>query len=264
MPRKMQNLFWFLLENVPSFLTVAFAAYVLVQSQRASLQVMEVLLWLLGITGLLATSELVARFRTLNRIQQLSQETLEVVKANRPVPSAEIFFASESVSFPGELTEFTEIFVSGINLRRLATSCFGLFEHRLVEGAKLRFLLVDPGSKAVPIIAQRNYIYRDPKELKAVIQSTLDTLSRLGSSQPVKGSLEIRVLEYVPSYGLKLLDPNAPTGLIIVDLYPYQVPPDIYPSFSLRPKLDGKWFEFFRDQFDVMWNAAKPIHKIPP
>ena len=39
---------WALLENIPAVLTVAFSAYVLVQSQTSDLEEMEVLNWLLG------------------------------------------------------------------------------------------------------------------------------------------------------------------------------------------------------------------------
>ena len=81
MRRKAEDVIWFLVENVPSLLTVAFAAYVLVQSQRAALQEMEVLLWLLGIVGLLATSELIERFRRLKRIEGASLRTLDAIQS---------------------------------------------------------------------------------------------------------------------------------------------------------------------------------------
>lgn len=81
MGKKLENAVWFIVENAPALLTVAFAAYVLVQSQRATLQVREILLWLLGIVGLLATSELIERFRRLRRIEEFSRKTLEAVQA---------------------------------------------------------------------------------------------------------------------------------------------------------------------------------------
>ncbi len=80
MGKKLENAVWFIVENAPALLTVAFAAYVLVQSQRATLQVREILLWLLGIVGLLATSELIERFRRLRRIEEFSRKTLEAVQ----------------------------------------------------------------------------------------------------------------------------------------------------------------------------------------
>jgi hypothetical protein len=81
MRRKVEDAIWFLIENVPSLLTVAFTAYVLVQSQRAALQEMEVLLWLLGVVGLLATSELIERFRRLKRIEDVSLKTLDAIQS---------------------------------------------------------------------------------------------------------------------------------------------------------------------------------------
>lgn len=262
--RRIQEALWFLLENVPSLLTVAFAAYVLIQSQRSTLQLMEVLLWLLGIVGLLATSELVERHRTLRKIERVSRETLEVVKDIEISPSAESFFEREASSPLAGFPNFSEICISGMNLRRTATSHLGLFERRLKEGATLRFLLVDPDSNAVSIIAERNYVYRDPEKLKSVIESSLESLRQIGAGQNVKGSAEIRVLRYVPSYGLTMIDPNQTGGRIHVDSYPYRVPPEDYPCFWLEREKDAKWYEFFRAQFSAMWESAKPIGMISP
>lgn len=259
MLRKTQEALWFLLENVPSLLTVAFAAYVLIQSQRSTLEVMEVLLWLLGIIGLLATSELVERHRTLRKIERVSRETLELAKDIPTSPSAESFFAREPSSAFAGFSTFSEVCISGMNLRRTATSHIGLFERRLKEGATLRFLLVDPNSDAVSIIADRNYVYKDSEVLKSVIQSSLESLCHMGAGQNVNGTLEVRVLRYVPSYGLTMIDPNQSGGRILVDAYPYRVPPDDYPCFWLEREKDGRWFQFFRAQFSAMWESAKPI-----
>jgi hypothetical protein len=188
---------------------------------------------------------------------------MEAIAGSRIVPSVEMLFTTEPSSFEAEVKEFTELCVSGMNLRRVATSHFGLFEGRLSEGANLRFLLVDPDSDAVPIIADRNYVYRDPEKLKAAIESSLESLVRLGTGRPIKGSIEIRVLRYVPSYGLTLVDPDRLTGRIRVDLYPYRVPPENYPCFWIEGKTNGKWYQFFRDQFQALWDAAKPINSSP-
>jgi len=264
MLRRIQEALWFLLENVPSLLTVAFAAYVLIQSQRSTLQPMEVLLWLLGIIGLLATSELVERHRTLGKIERVSQETLEIAKCFETSPSAEGFFEKEPISPLAGFPNFSEICISGMNLRRTATSHIGLFESRLREGATLKFLLVDPDSDAVSIIAARNYVYRDPEVLRSVIESSLESLRQMAEGEDVKGSAEIRVLRYVPSYGLTMFDASQTGGRIHVDAYPYRVPPDDYPCFWLERERDGRWFQFFRAQFDAMWESARPIVMIPP
>lgn len=260
--RKAQEALWFLLENLPSLLTVAFAAYVLIQSQRSTLQLMEVLLWLLGIIGLLATSELVERHRTLRKIERVSRETLEAVKDFQIAPSAESLFEREPSSPLAGFLNFSEIYISGMNLRRTATSHIGLFESRLREGATLKFLLVDPDSDAVSIIAERNYVYRDAEILKSVIESSLESLRQIGAGQNVKGSPEVKVLRYVPSYGLTIIDPNRTGARIRVDVYPYRVPPEDSPCFWLERDKDGKWFQFFLAQFRAMWESAKPIRMI--
>lgn len=168
-------------------------------------------------------------------------------------------FTTESIPFEEEMTDFTELYVVAMNLRRTLTNYYGCFEKRLSEGANLRFLLVDPTSDAVPIIAERNYVYRDAKQLSGVIQSTLGNLAQLCADQPVKGTIEVRVLRHVPAYGLTLLNPERSNGRIRIDLYPYQVPPDTYPSFWVTREQDEHWYQFFLNQFYLMWDSGKPF-----
>lgn len=181
-------------------------------------------------------------------------------RASKKVPlSIGAVLTTEPMPFEEDMTDFTELYVLAMNLRRTLTNYYSCFEKRLSEGANLRFLLVDPDSDAVPIIAERNYIYRDAEQLRRVIQSTLDNLARLCSDQPVKGTIEVRVLRHVPAYGLTLLNPERSDGRMRVDLYPYRVPPDTYPSFWVTREHDEHWYQFFLNQFYLMWDSGKPF-----
>jgi hypothetical protein len=175
--------------------------------------------------------------------------------------SIDSFFITEPPSFDEDALKAISIYILGMNLRRTLTNYYGMLESKLNDGGILKFLLVDPKSNALPIIADRNYVYRDVEKLEETIESTLETLSQMKSTNSSRGSIEVRVLRYVPSFGLLLLDPELPKGRIRVDIYPYRVPPDTYPSFWVDCKMNKKWFEFFRNQFYVMWEAAIPYEK---
>jgi hypothetical protein len=176
-------------------------------------------------------------------------------------PSIDSIFITEPPSFDEDALKAINIYILGMNLRRTLTNYYGMLETKLCEGGNLKFLLVDPKCDAIPIIAARNYVYRDAQKLAEVVESTLDTLYQLQCTSPARGTIEVRILRHVPSYGLLLLDSELPKGRIRVDIYPYRVSPDTYPSFWVERKSDKKWFEFFRNQFFVMWEDATPFIK---
>jgi uridine kinase len=68
-----------LIENAVLLVTVGFTVYVLLQSQRQVIQDREILLWLLSIVGLLATSELIQRLLQLKRIEDSLQHFIEII-----------------------------------------------------------------------------------------------------------------------------------------------------------------------------------------
>lgn len=175
--------------------------------------------------------------------------------------SVDSIFITEPPTFDDDALKANNIFILGMNLRRTLTNYYGMLEAKVNDGGNLKFLLVDPKSDAIPMIAARNYVYRDAEKLGEIVESTLDTLKQLQSTSKTRGTIEVRILRHVPAYGLLLLDAESQKGRIRVDIYPYRVSPDTYPSFWVERKLDKKWYEFFKNQFYVMWEDATPYDK---
>lgn len=255
--KKVEVFIWLVIENVPAFLTVAFAAYVLVQSQRATLTEMEVLLWLLGIVGLLATSELVERFRRLRRIETASQRTLEAVEALSVGDAEGVLRDRGGVSnLSKEASKAKEIWACGYSLINLVTTCQGFFEERLKDRCRMRFLVLDPQSSAAQTLDA--LVTTRSGELIGDVKNTLARLERVrtnaASANP--GQLEIRVLKVAPTCSLILVDPDKPDGYVHVEPYPpYQgLPLDVGRPHFILTQTYGRWYQFFREQFERMWN----------
>lgn len=166
--------------------------------------------------------------------------------------------SSESIFLDAEFNHCKSIYISGMNLRRTITNYYGFFEQKLTSGANLKFILVDPNSDAISFIAERNYVYKDKSKLIATIESTLSSLSQLSSIESKRGTIEVKLLSHVPSFGLILFDPELSSGKIKIDIYPYRVPPDNYPSFYVKKNVEKLWFKFFYEQFYLLWDAAHP------
>jgi len=86
----------------------------------------------------------------------------------------------------------------------------------------------------------------------------MDILAGLGAMPGMTGRIEVRLLPYVPAFGMYLIDPTLPDGRAYVELYQHRsLEPN--PCFSLRPDRDGRWYPFFVKQFDTLWDSARPV-----
>jgi hypothetical protein len=263
MRHKMEDTIWFLVENVPSLLTVAFTAYVLVQSQRATLQVTEILLWLLGIVGLLATSELVERFRRLKRIENATLKTLDVVQAMATPDAESILRDRWALDTAVKAGRAGQIWACGYTLVNLVRGYESFFKDRLEDGCNIRLLLLKPDCDATNTLDR--LMTPKPGELMGDIKNVLARLERIeGSiSSSAKGQLEIHLLKTAPTFSLLIVDPGLPQGWVQVEPYPsyHDVPLDTgRPHFVLK-KREGYWYKFFCDQFQQLWDD--PLYSEP-
>ncbi len=265
MSRKWVEAVWFLFENLPSLLTVAFTAYVLILSQKTSLNEMEVLLWLLGIVGLLATSELVERFRRLKRIEETSTKTLDLV-ASLAKPDAASILHSRRTNWDREIFhKAQEVFVSGYSLVNFVRGQESFLKEGLISGNHFKLLLLKPDCPATELLD--GFMIPHPGELKRDIAHSLKRLERIVSAAgPMKkGRIEIRLLKIVPTFSLYVIDPHRDHGWISVELYPTYDKIELdtgRPHFVIKtPK--SYWFKYFLNQFEAIWNDtnySEPYH----
>lgn len=267
MQKKLEAFIWLVIENVPAFLTVAFAAYVLVQSQRATLTEMEVLLWLLSIVGLLATSELVERFRRLRRIEVASYRTLEAVKALSVGDAEGILRDRRAVTnLSKEASKAKKIWACGYSLISLVSAYEGFFAEQLKDKCDLRFLMLDPQSSAAQTLDI--LVTARSGELIDDIKSSLARLERVRTSvaSTSTGQLEVRVLKVAPTCSLLLVDPDKPDGYVHVEPYPpyHGLPLDVGRPHFVLTQAQGRWFQFYCDQFERMWGDIGYSEPYPP
>jgi hypothetical protein len=84
-----------------------------------------------------------------------------------------------------------------------------------------------------------------------------------------KGNILVRLLPYAPSFGIVSLDAKEKDGVALIEIYPHKFGFETPATFDLTPERDQDWHKYFVNQFDVMWDAAKPwdpktyIDKIP-
>ena len=98
------------------------------------------------------------------------------------------------------------------------------------------------------------------KRLDATFQD-LDYLLHCKKSAEKEGvelDFEVRLLAYAPSFGLSGFNTGQSTGLMVVEIYPHATGWGNEPCFDLNAQRDGVWYGYFVEQFEAMWQRAKP------
>jgi hypothetical protein len=268
-PKWLQNLVEFLVDNLAVLLTIGFAGYIIYRHEVAQLAVStnELLTAILGVLGLLATSEIVERYRRLGTIEKSVKRALSLLESRFTDRPSAIAFFEKLPDIDSYVQGASQIDLCGVTLVSTINRQFSNLRECLEQGATIRLLIIDPDSLGPQMAAHRvepadvDY-YRT--RLEAVLRD-IDYLHKSWaeyqmrqSSLSEKGALSARLLPYVPSFGLLSFDANRSNGIAFVEIYPHGTGHKTQPTFDLTPHRDGMWYEYFVDQFEQMWNSARP------
>lgn len=128
------------------------------------------------------------------------------------------------------------------------------------ERGNVRIVILDPLEKAAVRQTAKQLddsIEFPVQRLPAALDSTMERL-RLMSGWKTAGEFEYRLLSYSPGFSLVLVDPETPRGRVIVEIHGFH-----NASTSSRMHLeltrgrDERWFAYWLNQFDHMWEAAR-------
>ena len=260
MKEKIRNAMWFAVENGPAVLTVIFAAYIVLLSQRSSASQSEMLVWILTILGLLATSELVERFRRLKNFQDTATQTLDIVRQLET--GAFLKTLDEGAKLADRARQAKEILLCGYTLLHLVGTNTGLLEQRLKDGCRLRVLIIDPGSLAGELIRANESTGRFSRDAETVLAYMTRLRKTVSSSK--KGRLGVRLLNFVPSCSLIIIDGREPYGWMRVGIYPpaYKTRIEERVHFELSRDREEACFGRFLEQYDKLWVDATPWEEL--
>jgi hypothetical protein len=188
----------------------------------------------------------------------VSERIDRLIAILKPAPDAEAILKDRraSADLAERASQAKEIWVCGYSLIALTNTCEGFFVRRLADGCDLRFLLLDPECDATHMLD--GLITPRPGELAGDIRSVLARLGRVrtSASSPTRGQLEIRLLQRAPTFSLIAVDPGQPSGWVHVEPYPsyHGVPLDVGRPHFVLTESRGRWYRFFCDQFQRLWN----------
>jgi len=217
---------------------------------------------MLAVLGVLALAQLVAGYSSTQRDARIKQlvevvATLEERMASRI--NADSFFTHRA-DFPSLSSTFEnakQIEAVGISLLGLATTHNALLQQKRESGCHIRLITTNPSKKIVAeLIAQRCPEAQNREVHANHAKTAISALSEISGPHPSGGDLETRVLNTLPPFGLLAVDKDRPNGRIRVELYPDDCPVSERPIFELLASRDGRWYSFFNQQFETLWQGA--------
>lgn len=173
------------------------------------------------------------------------------------VVSADEFLSPSTSGLDVDLRAASDIRLVGVSLSRTIRNHIDELERRLASGAHVRIALIEPGGEAVREAARRSTIPDTPEIFENRLRPTVDLLRQLAATPLPNGRLEVRFLTFVPVFGLTMVDPEQPDGLIHVDIYAHRSA-GAEPVLRLTPRRDPRWYHHFRQEFDRIWAHGQP------
>ncbi|MER5700854.1 hypothetical protein ABT023_02670 [Micromonospora sp. NPDC002296] len=210
----------------------------------------------LAVLGVI-TFDLLTGRRRLRRVES----ALRTLAGNLRADGVESMDRLISTAVPGAaagLAGARDIRLVGVTLNRTVRSHLDELRQQLAAGGTVRIALIDPAGPAPDEAARRNGL--DVEGGREVfehrIQPTIDLLDYLAAQTAGAGRLEVRLLRFVPAFGMMLVDPEQPTGRISVDIYSHR-PDGREATVTLRPDRDPVWYRHFAREFDRIWASGQ-------
>jgi hypothetical protein len=146
------------------------------------------------------------------------------------------------------------LWLSGLSMRRIISKddfrYQGAVRAVLERGGIVQIVMLDPESEACRYAAIQDF-GKDRANRDEYRTRVLETLTKLCDIKAErKGTLSIATVDYMPTFGLDIVDPEEENAIIYVRYYPLnsEAVGDDKPYLRLE-KSYGRWYQFYYDQF---------------
>jgi hypothetical protein len=162
--------------------------------------------------------------------------------------------------FPPDLVQrrasATQYLYIGVSMARTVQTMRNDLRRLLLNGAKVRVLLLDPTDEtSLRHAAARAGSNADPTRLAARINGSIEEITFLRDE--THGDVEIRVLRNMPAMSVNAIDTQSPSGTICVQHYEFRAPAEALPIIQLEGR-DGFWYQHFVLEAERMWEGGSP------
>jgi hypothetical protein len=215
----------------------------------------------LATLGVLALGTLIARLQ----MQSLAATNVELVGFARrhlaEPPSADRLLTVSTSGVDVDLACAGDIGIIGVTLNRTIRNHIGALQQCVRRGGTARIAVIDPAGGVTAEAARRSTMPGSADIFAHRLVPTLDLLREL-AAMPGLGRVEIRLLGFVPAFGLLMVDGPQPHGHVHVDIYSHAFGGQ-EPALVVRAGRDQVWYQHFVAEFEQIWSAGRPLGERP-
>ncbi len=188
--------------------------------------------------------------------QDAGQKQKPAIYLNSPTTVSELRALSDQQRH--DIFEAQAVDAVAINMWRFLPSYQDEFLAMLKRGGILRFLLVHYNSPAINMAALRSQS-QTPAETQAHrVRQNLELLAKWKRNVS-NANIQVRLIDYLPPYGITVTYPKDERHVpyCLVRLNSFRSPTSLAPAMTPDPLKDKYWFDFFCEQFRLMWEAGE-------
>ncbi|MCX5123742.1 hypothetical protein OG898_10855 [Streptomyces sp. NBC_00193] len=184
------------------------------------------------------------------------REVLAGVAGSQPMAGR--FFSN--TDNPEEIKELVlrsrEVWLHGATIQLHLSSLTRILRTEVPAGLRVKILVIEPWGTAMDIAAHQSGAMT-AEELSRTLEANLQRLL-LPIPGDVRGSLEVRTVNYVPPYTIFAYDPAEAHGQLEMRLAQFHGDLWKRPTFRLLRSRDAHWYNFFRHHFEELWESGSP------
>ncbi len=255
--RVMKIVLIILFEHITLLSTIIASTFIIIKSQIIMYSNNTLLLWIIGLLGLIATAITSEKYFKLSKITKGIENIQSLIK-NKGVGLDELAFTRKELSpLETRLSLAEKIVITGGSLYRVSDEYYAFFENKLKNGCELEIIMVRPYSNAANLLCD-NVVY-ETSDYQKYSRKILESLQRfLRLKQEYASKISIRLTENVPPFSLIVTDEDSQNASIKIELYSYSVPTRERMQFEITRE-DNDSFAFFLGQLTALRKVSEEI-----
>jgi hypothetical protein len=207
-------------------------------------------------SGILATLLLI----TLNSLntRQVNNELQQALKEiNVSKTSMSFFHEWDDVNFSQKMAVAKDISVMAVSPYEFVNYNSERLRALARQGAILRFAMINPDGEAIKMTSLIFHgAAKQTQYITTQVRMTLQKIQEI-ALESNQNNVQVKLIDNIPPSVMTMINSQGNDGTIFVTLNGIDCPTSSRPSFSLLKSSDGKWFEFYENGFENLWNSTE-------
>jgi hypothetical protein len=168
-------------------------------------------------------------------------------------------YSGQAATIPMLLEKASQIDAIGYSLRTLIHSRQHDIAKAIINGASVRLIVIDPDGKSIQVMEGIKPTTGVAEDIRRSLNIAKKNILE-ESKQSIRGKFEIRVIDWIPSCSLLVLDATTENGWMEIGIFPpnYKKAVGHKLYIHLMKKKDKIHFDEYAVEFNELWEMAKP------